>query len=190
MSTAGKVLTVLILLVMLVWVVMLSGVSQLNANYGQKIKREEQQLADVTKEAEEANTAYLTTNEKARLEQDLTSSEIRDKVGDIAKRERRLSTTIEAQTRLALQLQSCLKDAEQAATNLKNREAEKVMDEELLAKKRDEIDKLKAQNAEAKTQLAQLQEQFKKLLAENTAKVKAPATTPASSIRGRPSPSL
>src|SRR4051794_38189895 len=37
MSTAGKVLTVLILLVMVVWIVMMSGVSQLNYNYAQKV---------------------------------------------------------------------------------------------------------------------------------------------------------
>ena len=37
MSTAGKVLTVLILLVMVGWIIMLSAVTQLNVNWAQKV---------------------------------------------------------------------------------------------------------------------------------------------------------
>ncbi len=187
MSTAGKVLTVLILLVMVSWIVMMSGVSQLNANYGQKIQREQAELEKVTADAAKANADYLDVTEKARLEQDLTEREVRDKLAEISRRERRLSSTQEDLTRLKFQLADCEIAATKAKTNLDHREAEKVKDEELLAKKRDEIAKLQALNAEYKTQLAQLQDDFKKLLAENAAKIKVPVVRPASTIRESPS---
>lgn len=187
MSTAGKVLTVLILLVMVVWIVMLSGVSQLNANYGQKIQREQADLEKVTADAVKANADYLSTTEKARLEQDLTESELRLKLADIASAERRRTTSVEALTRVTLQLEGCQRDVEVAKKNLEIRDAEKVKAEELLAKKREEIARLQATNAESKAQLAQLQEDFKKLLAENAARIKSPGAKPASNRREGPS---
>jgi hypothetical protein len=169
------------------WLVMMSAVSQLNANYGQKIDREQKELEKVTEDAEKATNAYLDTTEKARLEQDLTQRELRLKDGLISSADRRRSLVIGEQEALSYRLKGSLRDAENAKTNLDNREAEKVKDEELLARKKDEIAKAQALNAELKTQLAQLQDEFKKILAENTARLKAPATKPASALNTSPS---
>jgi hypothetical protein len=187
MSTAGKVLTVLSMLTMAIWLVLMSMVTQLNVNHGQKIQKQQAEFEKITVDAEKANTDYLEVTEKARREQDLTDDEVRLKLADIAVRERRLSTTIEALTRLKFDVADYEIAATKAKTNLDNREAEKVKGEEDKAKKLDEIAKSQALNAELKAQLAQLQEDFKKLLAENSAKVKAPTTTPASIRRGSPS---
>jgi hypothetical protein len=187
MSTAGKVLTVLIMLVMVAWLVMMSAVTQLNVSYGQKIKNQETDLEKVTADALKTTTDYLDVTEKARREQDLTEREVRIKLGEIAIAERRRSTKTEDLTRVKTQLADYEIAAVKAKANLDNREAEKIKDEELLAKKREEIDKLKAVNAEYKAQLAQLQEEFKKILAENAAKVKTPGSKPVQGINEGPS---
>jgi chromosome segregation ATPase len=180
MSTAGKVLTVLIMLVMFVWLVMMSAVTQLNVNYGQKIQKQQTDLDDVTKKAADTNTAYLDVTEKARQQQDITERDLRIKLAEIAAAERRLSTTQEALSRLKFDVADYEIAVTKAKTNLENRENEKIKGEENKAKKLDEIAKAQALNAELKAQLAQLQEDFKKLLADNSAKIKAPSAKPVS----------
>jgi len=171
MSTAGKVLTVLILLVMVVWIVMMSGVSQLNYNYAQKVDTQQKELDKLAADAAKANSDILRLTEQARLEQDATDRDLRLSLTRIAAAERRQSSTIEDLTRLKNQVADYLAAVETAKTNLATREAEKAKGEEDLAKKRDEIAKHQATNAELRTQLAQLQDEFKRLLAENTAAV-------------------
>ena len=58
MSTAGKVLTVLVLLVMIGWIIMLSAVTQLNVNWEQRIAKQED---DLQKATERADAAKLLT---------------------------------------------------------------------------------------------------------------------------------
>jgi chromosome segregation ATPase len=171
MSTAGKVLTVLILLVMVVWIVVMSGVSQLSYNYAQKIDTQQKELDKLAADAAKANSDILRLTEQARLEQDATDRDLRLSLTRIAAAERRQSSTIEDLTRLKNQVADYLAAVERAKINLSTREAEKAKGEEDLAKKRDEIAKTQATNAELRTQLAQLQDEFKRLLAENTAAV-------------------
>jgi chromosome segregation ATPase len=191
MSTAGKVLTVLILLVMVVWIVMLSGVAQLNFNHAQKIAKQQVELEKLIEDAEKTNLEFLSLTERARREQDLADRDLRIKLGRIAASERRQSSTSEDLTRLKFQLADYLAGVEKAKTNLATREAEKAKGEDDIAKKKDEIAKAQAVNAERRAELAQLQDEFKKLLAENTAEVskaiqKPPAAKPASSRREPP----
>ena len=190
MSTAGKVLTVLVLLVMVVWLVMMSAVTQLNVNWEQKIAKQQTDLDNLTAEAAKANSSILSLTEQARSEQDATDRELRVVLEKIAATERRQSSTTEDLTRLKFQVADYLAAVERAKTNLATREAEKAKDIDDLAKKRDEIAKAQATNAELRTQLAQLQDEFKRLLAENTANLdkaaKEGAAKPASSVRDSP----
>ena len=191
MSTAGKVLTVLVLLVTLVWVVMLSAVTQLNVNWEQKIAAQQKNLDDLTKEAAQARDSILALTEEARAEQDATDRDLRVVLEKIAATEGRQSSTTEYLTRLKAQVADYLAAVERARTNLATREAEKAKNLDDLAKKRDEIAKAQATNAELRTQLAQLQDEFKRLLAENTAKLdraaKEATAKPASNVRESPS---
>jgi hypothetical protein len=186
MPTAGKVLTILILLAMLVWLVMMSAVTQLNVNYGLKIDKEQKELDKLTVDADTANRDYLIVTEKARQEQDLTERDVRIKLDDVAQGERRLSTTLESLARVKLNVADYEVAAAKAKTNLDNREAEKVKGEEDKAKKLDEIAKAQALNADLKAQLAKLQDEFKKLLAENSEKIKGPIAKPVSTGREGP----
>jgi hypothetical protein len=192
MSTAGKVLTVLILLVMVGWIVMMSAVAQLNHNWAEKVDKQEKEFVRIADEAATAKASYLALTEQARAEQDATHRDVRVREAQLAAADARRSSKVEDLTRLKAQVADYEAAVQKSTTNLATREAEKAKDLDDLAKKRDEIAKLQATNAELRSQLAQLQEEFKRLLAENTTEVnkassKAPAARPASSRRESPS---
>lgn len=191
MSTAGKVLTVLVLLVTVGWIVMLSAVEQLNENWEKKIEAQQQSIDQATEELAKAKDQVLSVTELARVKQDETGREKRVLEVQITAAERERSSKIEDLSRVKAQLNDALKADETSKANLGLREAEKIANQEGLAKKRDEVAKAKAVNADLRTQLAQLQVEFKRILAENAARLaeaaKAGTAIPAST--GRPSPS-
>lgn len=191
MSTAGKVLTVLILLVMCVWLVIISGVSKLNATYGQKINAQQKQLDKLAIDVAKVNNDIQSITEQARVEQDATGRDDRLLQIKIDSAERRKSIKIEFLTRLKAEVADYLVAVERATKNLTTREAEKAKGIDDVAKKKDEVAKAQGRNAELRTELAQLQEDFKRLLAGNSesidkARQKSPAK-PASNVRVSPS---
>ncbi|WP_435011321.1 hypothetical protein P12x_002628 [Tundrisphaera lichenicola] len=190
MSTAGKVLTVLILLVMIIWVVVLSGVTTLNVNWEQKIDKQEKQLQTLQADAEKAASDIIRLTEQARREQDATERDLAEVLVRIATAERRQSATVESLTRLKAEVADYTAAVERAEINKKNRDAEFAQVEEDVRKKLDEIAKSQTLNSDLRDQLAKLQDDFKKLMADNTAQVeqavKAGRARPASSPRPAP----
>ncbi len=192
MSTAGKVLTVLILLVMITWIVMLSAVTQLNVNWQQKIAAQDNQLDQATKDLKTASDGYINLTEKTRVEQDNKARDLREIATRIAAAEARQSASSESLSRIKFQVAGYQAAVKRAETNNATRKAEKDKATEDLAQKREVIAKAQALNAELRDQLAKLQGEFKQLLADNkTLADKAaqarPAPKPASN--SRPSPS-
>ena len=187
MSTAGKVLTVLVLLVTLVWLVLMSAVTQLNVNWEAQIDKQQESLDNATIDLERTKLAASSKTEEARAKQDETERELRVKLTQIAADERKRSSKIEDLTRLKAQVADAQEAVETAKKNQTTRETEKVANEESLAQKRDEIAKAQALNADLKNQLAQLQDQFKRILADNAAKLskiaKEGTAVPASRVR-------
>ena len=177
---------------MVVWLVMMSAVTQLNVNWQQKILAQEKTLGDASADFEKNRDEALLKTERARVTQDQTDLELRRKLVTISIAEARLSSTIEDMSRIKAQVADAVSNVETAKTNLATREAEKAKDQDDLAKKRDEIAKAQALNAELKAQLVQLQGDFKRILAENAAKLaratKERSARPASSVAS-PSPS-
>jgi len=191
MSTAGKVLTVLILLVMIVWLVVLSGVTQLNVNWEEKIAKQDKQLDQLQKDADAAASRLLSLTDQARLKQDETDRELREILGRIATAERRQSDVVEKLSRVKFELAEYLAAVEQANVNKATREAEFAQGEADLVKKKEEIAKAQGLNSDLRDQLAKLQDEFKRILAENTAQVEKAAregatSRPASSRRTPP----
>jgi chromosome segregation ATPase len=191
MSTAGKVLTVLILLVSVAWLVLMSAVTQLNVNWEEKIASQQESLDQATEAFTKAKLSGLKKTEETRVKQDETELLLRDRLTKIAYAERARSSLIEDLTRLQQQVVDAKAAAETAVTNQTTREAEKLANEEGLAKLRDQIAKSQATNADLKGQLAGLQEDFKRILTENTAKLaqaaaKQGAAKPVSNVRDSP----
>ncbi len=191
MSTAGKVLTVLVLLVMVGWLVMLSAVTQLNVNWEQRIAKIDKDFQAASDRVAKANKAIIDFTDEARVEQANRDRDLREVDGRLSAAERRQSDRNEDFSRLQIQVADYLAAVKRAETNNATREAERLKGIDDLAKKKDEIAKAQATNADLRDQLAKLQDEFKRLLADNTAKLPnaaqdRPTTKPASSSRPAP----
>ncbi len=191
MSTAGKVLTVLILLVMVAWIVMLSAVTQLNVNWHTRIAKQDADFDSAKTRATKANTDYLDLTEQTRSEQANKDRDLRELQAKIAAAEARQSSKTEDLTRVQIQLADYLAAVGRAEVNLVTRKAEKAKTEEDLAAKRVEIAQKQDENARLRDQLAKLQDDFKRLLSNNSKLLDKdngdrPAPRPAS--ERRPSP--
>lgn len=167
MSTAGKVLTVLVMLVAVVWVMLSATVAELNRNGTRAVAKLEEQVGKLeiqVKEAERSldNLKEATHTEQVKTQNDLTTLQAR--LSDV---EKERSEYKETSARVQLQLN----DAE---TLLKNGTAEsdqrqKTKDDETkaLADARAGVEKLKASNAELLARLTGLRDTFKAMLQEN-----------------------
>jgi len=192
MSTAGKVLTVLVLLVMIGWIVMLSAVTQLNVNWQEQIGKQEKTLKETTDRVDVATKSVLDLTEATRVEQTNKARDLREVENRILAAERRQSTNKEHLTAVQFQLAAYLAAVEKAQLNNTTREAEKAKAIDDLAKKRDEIARLQALNVDLRDQLGKLQGEFKQILAENATKANSggqdrPKPKPASDRRPSPS---
>ncbi len=194
MSTAGKVLTVLILLVMMAWIVMLSAVTQLNVNWQTRIAKVEAD-SNTAKTRSADNTAkYLDLTEKTRTEQAAKDLDLREIQGRTAAAEARQSSKTEDLTRIQIQVAAYEAAVERAKVNQSTRESEKAKTQADLDAKRIEITKKQDQNNQLRDQLARLQDDFKRLLTNNAKQLDKDGSgndrpTPRSASDRRPSPS-
>ena len=191
MSTAGKVLTVLILLVTVAGLVMLSAVTQLNVNWSQRIARQDKDIVAAKEKATKGAADILDMTERTRFEQARKDLDLGEVSGRIAAAEARLSARTEDTARIQYQLADYVASVQKAELNRDTRAAEKAKAEADLAAKRVEIGQIQDQNAKLRDQLAHLQDDFKRLLANNAKLIdKAvgdrPAPRPASDRRPSP----
>lgn len=191
MSTAGKVLTVLILLAMVGWIVVLSAVTQLNVNWQNRIAQGEKDANTAQDRATKAiNDAYdLTARTKA--EQTAKDRDLREILGRTIAVEGRLSIKNEESSRVQFQLADYQAAVERAKQNQTTREAERLKVEQDLAAKKTEVAQKQDENAKLRDQLAKLQTDFKRLLTDNSRRLgkdgdSRPASRPASERRPAP----
>jgi chromosome segregation ATPase len=176
MSTAGKVLVVLVMLMMAGWMVLLSAVTQLNKNYGEVFAKNQKQLDDVTAEVAKVTEQIATTINKAHQEQADAIRDLREIQGRITAAERHQASTNASLARLKFQAALAT-----AKTALETRIAEETQANEAKAAKLAEIEQAKARNADLRDQLGKLQDEFKQLLTENA---KALGTSPRANPAG------
>lgn len=191
MSTAGKVLTVLILLVMVGWIVMLSAVTQLNVNWQAKIISQQKAIQASDDKLAQATTSYRTATEATLVEQAAEDRDLRDIRTRIAYLEARLSIKTEDLSRSQIQVTDYEAAVAQAGTHKTHRLAEHTKAEADLAAKRTEIAQRQEENGQLRDQLARLQDDFKRLLTNNMRQLNRNADRPAAQPTSdrRPSPS-
>ena len=192
MSTAGKVLTVLNLLVMVAFLIFLSAVTQLNINWHQRIAKQEADLATAKTQITEKGTQIVDLTDAARSEQASKDRDLGEVQGRIVAAEARQSTRIEDLTRTQFQLAESNAAVQRAETNLATRKAERAKAEADLAAKKVQIAQQQDENARLRDQLAKLQDDFKRLLSTNSKQVNSlgadrPESKPASDLRPVPS---
>jgi chromosome segregation ATPase len=167
MSTAGKVLTVIVILAIIGWIFLFSKVADLNKNWGERI-------AKLTKDVEklEADLPVAVAGLDKQLAE-LTAEQVhindtmtvfRARVSDLEKLD---SESREALDRIKFQLASSQASVKSAQTSLDFRKNEYAQTDKDLAAERAKVETLKTSVAALMGELAQMRDQFKSLLAEN-----------------------
>jgi chromosome segregation ATPase len=185
MSTAGKVLVVLVMVLTLVWLLLVSAVAQLNRNYGAELARLQAQIPDLEKNLDEARAELMHLKNEIAHEQVLTDQAFTELRARLSLAERALALTVEEQESLKYQLQTynANKQAAEEAKELRN--VEKADTEKQLADARAQVETTKAENAKLLDQLQKLRGEFTTLLAENRQLLRklTPPSRPASTSR-------
>jgi chromosome segregation ATPase len=171
MSTAGKVLCILITLPALLWVWLASGVSEMNRNWGKQIDSLEASVAKTSEdlEATVAEVGSLTSKiSLVQREQDYELTVMRADMAQLFKYE---SISKETQDRYTKQLASVVSSAEAAERRFQRAELDLAESTKELADARVALAAVKEANTNDRSTLAQLREQFSRLLSENKALV-------------------
>jgi chromosome segregation ATPase len=141
MSTAGKVLTVLVALATIGWIVLVSMVSSLDTSYGKKldamtsqIEKLDQQIADTVRTANQTLVDVTLLQEKTDREMEVLHA-------TISHHEKQESELSQALTEVALRIQMVQQSAKDAAAAHETRVAEKKAVEAELVAVRDEVRK-------------------------------------------------
>lgn len=171
MSTAGKVLTVLCVLLAAVWVLLAASVTQLNRNGAKavddlqkKVAGLEKDMATVRKEVRElTDEAYL---ERMRSQTDLTTLQSRQAAVEHMK-----SVVLESLTRVQADLGTLTATIDQGKVEIQKRQAEKAEETRLKAEAVATVEKQVAENGQLREQLNGLRAKFQSTLEANKAMV-------------------
>ncbi|WP_152053670.1 hypothetical protein [Tautonia marina] len=167
MSTAGKVLSVLVALMMLVSIYLLSMVSQLNRNWGRGIETVSAQIEETEQQVRQANADAYAIQKQVVSERQITDSQLRSLKLRVEDLENRVSLLKEDQVRLQLRLD----DEETLLARTNETIAGREQEQAELQARVDELntlrDRLASENADRMGQLSTLRERLTTLLAEN-----------------------
>jgi chromosome segregation ATPase len=167
MSTAGKVLVVLVLLTSLVWLVLASGVAQLNTNGNTR-------LHELTVQIDKLQTDFKQTQDEIFAVRDQTSTiqenvdrqitVLRARQSDL---EKARSKIIEYMTRVQYQPATLKDTIEKAKTTLQHRIEEQASEQQALVQAKSEVEDLKSKNGELLSQLSTLRQNFETVYRSN-----------------------
>lgn len=167
MSTAGKVLVVLVLLVLPVWIILVSAVAQLNMEWTRELAKQSKQIETLEADVAKNEHDIAALQDQIALEQ-LASREQQSVLGGkLADMERAKAETIEAQSAVNVQVAMLQQALAKATLAREEREKEQTSETEGLAAARRSVDELKATNSELMNELNQLRDEFKTLLESN-----------------------
>jgi peptidoglycan hydrolase CwlO-like protein len=168
MSTAGKVLVVLILVTSLVWMLLTVGVDQLNRNGNQALIVLTEKVAKLQDDVKKTQDKIVQVKDQTHVLQEKMDRElavINARQNDV---QRLASNVSENLSRVRYELatvQQTLQNAEQDRTE---RAAEVVADQKALDAARNEVKSLKATDEQLRARLASLSNEFKKTLKMST----------------------
>jgi chromosome segregation ATPase len=167
MSTAGKVVTVFVTLLLLVWVCLLSMVARRNSNWGEKIQKQDESITRLTEELAKTRNDIVDLKNGLALEQEQINKDENVLRTEISKREGALTDVVESLERVKNQV-----TGQQAAENdsgaaKKLRTAEKEEAEKLLASAKSEVEDLKQSDASLRSEKEKLENEFKAVQNEN-----------------------
>jgi chromosome segregation ATPase len=167
MSTAGKVLTVLSMLLMLVWIVLISGVAQLNTDSARRVdelrKKAEGLKEQVVKARQDATEAHASiVREQEARDREVALARVRE-----ARAELMLTEARESLSRRQFLVEKAAASLASAQEDLTLRNQEKVALEKAKADGAATVDKTRGENAERLGQLTRLRDEFQKTRQQN-----------------------
>jgi hypothetical protein len=176
MSTAGKVLAVLVTLALFIWMGLLSTVAQRNANWGKKLQAQQQELEGLQKSQADLRDQLANIKGDIAREQENHDKAVVVLRAQVADREKTVTNSIEELERKKNQVKSQAVVVIDAESHLKHRNEDKAKTEADLAAKIAEVEKLTGENGTLMAQLKQLRTDFLTTMAENRKLVKRFAT--------------
>jgi chromosome segregation ATPase len=160
MSTAGKVLVVLVTLTTLVWMILASGVGQLNRNGNNALHELDVQLAKAQVDLKQTQIDIVafrdeTSSIQEKVDRDLTM--LRARLADV---EGVRSQIIDGLARMQYQLFTVEEATKGAQTALEHRNAERQAEEKALADAKAEVQSLMAESSQLTSRLNTLRQTF------------------------------
>lgn len=169
MSTAGKVLSVLVVLVAVVWVMLSATVAQLNRNGTQAVEALQKKVAALEVQVVDASRSLDQLKESTHLEQLKTQADLTTIQARQADVEKARSEVKEIASRVQLQIADVDAMVKNASTHQKQRETEKDVETRALAAAREHVETLKDQREEMVGRLTSLRGKLQATLQQNKA---------------------
>lgn len=167
MSTAGKVLSVLVALMVLVSIYLLSMVSQLNRNWGKGIDSVTEQITQVDQDIRQTQIDAFALKQNVIAERQITNTRLRSLQIRVEDLENRVSYLKEDQLRLQLRLEDEQAIIARNQESIAGREQEMATLRADLGQENQRRDQIAAENSEKFDRLSSLRDQFSSLVAEN-----------------------
>jgi hypothetical protein len=171
MSTAGKVLTVLSVLLMLVWIVLISGVAKLNTDAAEQVSKLRDKAQTLKDDVAKARQESTDTHAAIVKEQEDKERELRNARTRESRAELQLTETREHQARMQFLVEKAATSLASAKENLNLRNQEKADLEKAKADGTALVDKLRGENAERLDRLTKLRDEFQKTRQQNVGSV-------------------
>jgi peptidoglycan hydrolase CwlO-like protein len=160
MSTAGKVLIVLVMLTSLVWMILSSGVSQLNSNGNKKLNDLMVQAEKAEEQIKQAHEDILSLHDQTSSVQETTDHEVAVLHARQSDIEKARSQIQESLSRVNYQLAIAQETIDRGKTALQHRATEQQTEEQALAQAKLEVKDLTDRTGELMNQLAALRKDF------------------------------
>jgi chromosome segregation ATPase len=160
MSTAGKVLIVVVMLISFVWIVLAAGVSRLNTNSNTKLAelaKKVEELQGQVKERQDEIVSVVTQTSLTQEKIDREFALLRAKQSDLERAKSKIADTLAGVKYEFEILQGTVKNAE---TDLGHREIELQEETTRLASDRALVDELMADTGKLRDRLASLRKDF------------------------------
>jgi len=160
MSTAGKVLIVLVMLISFVWIVLAAGVSRVNTNSNTRLAeltKKVEELQGQVKERQDEIVSVVTQTSQTQEKIDREFALLRSKQSDLERAKSKIADTL-AGVKYELDiLQGTVKNA---ATDLGHREVELQEETTRLGTDRAQVNELMADCANLRNRLSSLRKDF------------------------------
>ena len=160
MSTAGKVLSVVVMLMSLVWMILSAGVSQLNTNGNHKLHDLAEQVEKLQDDVEKAHDDVVALKRSAGSVQEQLDHEITVLHARQSDHEKDRSQIQESLARWQYQLATVQETIDRAKTALQHRNDEHQTGEQVLAKSKSDVKELMDRSGELMAQLVGLRNEF------------------------------